>query len=92
MYDFGLEESEMKNNEIIQQKIIEMDKNFDLVLIQERCQFRSNDFVYKITKFILTYSKLSNDFCIPQSYDKNISQQFFYNLCKFTNQDNKFKR
>ena len=43
MYDFGLEESEMKNNEIIQQKIIEMDKNFDLVLIQERCQFRSND-------------------------------------------------
>ena len=46
MYDFGLQDSEMENIEIIQQKIIEIDKNFDLVLIQERYQFISNDFVY----------------------------------------------
>jgi len=36
MFDFGLEDDEMENKTIIDDKIMEMDKNFDLVLIHER--------------------------------------------------------
>ena len=36
LFDFGLEEKDMDNSTAIDQKILEVDTNFDLILLHER--------------------------------------------------------
>ena len=55
LYDLGLEMSQMKNVTVVEEKIKEIDDNFDLVLIMERY----NIFLFLHLVFLFLFKKQS---------------------------------
>ncbi len=52
LYDLGLEMSQMKNVTVVEEKIKEIDDNFDLVLIMERYNIFLFLFVHSVFLFL----------------------------------------